>query len=265
MFAVDIRSDEIHWESSCKNLEPRKSSSPAKQYSVKRIFVSSLKKRTCSRNSRVRSKGSLLGNEARERARERCHRWTFNFSETAFPWPSQRGEFFEIAKQRVRKFHGMRGNFRWMTVAGSEEGGMAPWPWKLELSILVRISLWRGRGKRKNNSTPTLCISRTYVRSFHPRFLQSANGTREREELARDFEIDVPSELGNRAGTRKAGGKKARRGRKKMHKRGAKRPGWWSRRLYFISYAWNFWIPRVAFIAPRESIRVSVEAYILYG
>lgn len=37
------------------------------------------------------------------------------------------------------------------------------------------------------------------------------------------------------------------------------RRGWWSRRLYFISYAWNFWIPRVTVIAPRGGYATSLR------
>lgn len=57
------------------------------------------------------------------------------------------------------------------------------------------IPLTRGEEKRKNNSTPTLCISQTYVRTFLSPAIFTIDGwnerEREREELARDFEIDV--------------------------------------------------------------------------
>lgn len=67
------------------------------------------------------------------------------------------------------------------------------------------IPLTRGEEKRKNNSTPTLCISQTYVRTFLSPAIFTIDGWNERErerrtrERFRDRCSEFPSEVGNRA------------------------------------------------------------------
>lgn len=240
---------------------------------------------------------ALLSSRKTKRTRERARKVrekTFPSLNVQFLWTGgngissvrdrlKGGKIFEIAKQGVRKFHGWGAIFvGWQFQSGHP----------LDPGNSNRVdTLWRSRERRppstllrKTIHLNPLHISIPYVplpfRYPFSRLLisflrvqraQSVDGTRVGEGNSREISRSITPthspfpravwkiERARKAVWRKGGG------RKKMHKRGAKRPGWWSRRLYFISYAWNFWIPRVAFIAPRESIRVSVEAYILYG
>lgn len=189
--------------------------------------------------------------------------------------------YFEIPKEGSRKFHRRRAIF-----ARCHTSGIAIL--RIKLSILARIFLWRGKPRicaviipeKAKNQSQTFQCERTFSRSpfqypcvpiFSAYFLlyrvHSSIEQVESSTFADDgkIEIDLPvfQSRHSRPETRQIENETrscvARRWKRKCGDAGAKRRGWWSRRLYFISYAWNFWIPRVAVIAPQGGYDTSLR------